>query len=410
MYLYKSKSDLAGGDWWEARQQKLFDDITDDKISSELDSIIDGLATINNTIGEANMGTIIARIYKFKNYIKTTKGNVLRKYIITYIDAVLSEHVEALDVINRAYNIAINKIPVQFKAEFSALCNRFRKIFVGYCNLTYDFMMIVGKYFETNQDFINLMKVCRSYSDIVSAYHFNPISDTSLFENMETQHFYNKDDVKNKKANEYQYIYHFGDEKLEQNKKANEIFIGDEINYLYRQVPLLKNWCGKEFDKIIYDSDKDVNKYDNGATLFAKIKNKPNLYFIIIDSNENIFGFYVNKEITREIGKYNELFMFSLRSNENEPKKFPVIPDYKHSFTIRFWKLENDIISIQAGIREGFPLSLSRYGEHNSYIGNKIDRVFKDANKFYFTGETFFFMPGGHIPFTLKRLIVIEMK
>jgi len=277
-------------------------------------------------------------------------------------------------------------------------------------NLSIDYLMIVGKYFKTNRDFINLMKVNKQYKDLALMYHFNPIGDTSLFENMETQHFYNKDDVKNKEANKYQYIYHFGDKELQQNKKANEIFIGDEINYLYRQVPLLNNWCGKEFDKIIYDSDEDENKNDNGATLFAKIKDKPNLYFIIIDSNENIFGFYVNKEITREIGKYDDLFMFSLRSNENEPKKFPVLPDYKHSFVIRFWKLENDIISIQAGIREGFPLSLSCYGEYNSYIGNRIDRVFKDANKFYFTGETPILMPGGHVPFILKRLIIIEMK
>jgi len=31
-------------------------------------------------------------------------------------------------------------------------------------------------------------------------YKFNPISDISLFENIQTQHFYIKEDIKNKKG------------------------------------------------------------------------------------------------------------------------------------------------------------------------------------------------------------------
>ena len=51
---------------------------------------------------------------------------------------------------------------------------------------------------KSNNDFINVMKVCKRYEELVLMYKFNPISDISLFENIQTQHFYNKD-VENKK-------------------------------------------------------------------------------------------------------------------------------------------------------------------------------------------------------------------
>ena len=65
--------------------------------------------------------------------------------------------------------------------------------------LTVDFIMIVGKYFRSSNDFINVMKVCKKYKELVLMYKFNPISDISLFENIQTQHFYHKEYVKNKK-------------------------------------------------------------------------------------------------------------------------------------------------------------------------------------------------------------------
>ena len=61
--------------------------------------------------------------------------------------------------------------------------------------------MIVGKYFESNRDFINVMKVAERYHDLVRMYHFNPIQDYSLFNNMQTQHLYEPEkEVKPKKS------------------------------------------------------------------------------------------------------------------------------------------------------------------------------------------------------------------
>ena len=55
-------------------------------------------------------------------------------------------------------------------------------------------MMIVGKYLETPADFVNVMRVCSKYQHLTAMYKFNPIGDTSLFENIQTQHFYKKMD------------------------------------------------------------------------------------------------------------------------------------------------------------------------------------------------------------------------
>ena len=92
--------------------------------------------------------------------------------------------------------------------------------------LTIDFVMILGKYFEENKDFINVMKVCKKYKELVEMYHFNPISDISLFKQIETQHFYKKEDVINKKDKLFQYIYWFGVnyDKIISSKKNNEIY------------------------------------------------------------------------------------------------------------------------------------------------------------------------------------------
>ena len=51
-------------------------------------------------------------------------------------------------------------------------------------------MMIICKYFESNNDYINIMKMNKKYHELVEIYHFNIINDYDLFKNMKTKHFY----------------------------------------------------------------------------------------------------------------------------------------------------------------------------------------------------------------------------
>ena len=97
--------------------------------------------------------------------------------------------------------------------------------------MTVDFVMIVGKYFQSSKDFVNVMKVCKRYEELALMYKFNPISDISLFENIQTQHFYNPEDVENKRDGLYQYIYwYLQDYEKFKNKKDNEIFKNMVLN------------------------------------------------------------------------------------------------------------------------------------------------------------------------------------
>ena len=114
--------------------------------------------------------------------------------------------------------------------------------------LMIDAMMIIGKYFESNNDFINVMKLAKKYRDLVKMYHYNPIDDTSMFIKMQTQHFYIRTEInqpqKTKKSghsNEYEgykkkkgmkrYIYWYRVSLEEFNKrKKKDVFRKVELS------------------------------------------------------------------------------------------------------------------------------------------------------------------------------------
>ena len=62
----------------------------------------------------------------------------------------------------------------------------------------YRFNVDHRKYFNSNIDFINVMKVSKKNNRLTLMYHFNPIEDCSLFKNMETQHLFKQREKKTK--------------------------------------------------------------------------------------------------------------------------------------------------------------------------------------------------------------------
>ena len=107
--------------------------------------------------------------------------------------------------------------------------------------ITIDVMLIIGKYFTSSLDYINVMKVSKRYHDLTEMYHYNPISDISLFPRMETQHFYSIEDSLNVKSDMIQYIYWFEVDFTTHEKIENKS--------LYRNLVLLKSkieCCMKE--------------------------------------------------------------------------------------------------------------------------------------------------------------------
>ena len=101
--------------------------------------------------------------------------------------------------------------------------------------MTIDAMLIIGRYFQSNNDFINSMKVCKRYNELVRMYHFNPISEWELFENIETQYLYKPEDEK--KQGMYQYVYWYRPNKV---LETNEIIKYDPFKYVLNNMDKLK--------------------------------------------------------------------------------------------------------------------------------------------------------------------------
>lgn len=73
--------------------------------------------------------------------------------------------------------------------------------------LTIDLIMIVGKYLETVQDFVQLIRLCKKFRELPEMYKMNPISNCDIFPNIETQHFYNPSDALYSRRDMYKYVY-----------------------------------------------------------------------------------------------------------------------------------------------------------------------------------------------------------
>lgn len=158
------------------------------------------------------------------------------------------------------------------------------------------YIMIVSKYFNSNQDFINLIKVNKKYKDLIECFKFNPISDPQLFVNIETQHFYKNDDFIFALPKMYRYIY-WGEFTKEQKIKLKEI---NQNNYKFNNYDnkinlkdklIEKNNRNRIINKILINSNYKIKKliYDSNINKERK-KLKGNILEIFEDNNNNILA------------------------------------------------------------------------------------------------------------------------
>ena len=168
--------------------------------------------------------------------------------------------------------------------------------------ITVEVMMIIGKYFQSNNDFINIMKVSKKYRDLSQKYHYNPIGDPSLFNKIKIQHFYKGEDIPYKIKTLRKYKYWF---PISTTDDLYEKYITNNINKL-------EEWSGKKYSKVIYDTD--INEKDNDTFIHC-IENHKQLYFIVIDDKNNVFGHYHPKNVNTEDNPCDDIFVFTLFSN-----------------------------------------------------------------------------------------------
>ena len=128
---------------------------------------------------------------------------------------------------------------------------------------------------------------------------------------METQYLYELEDYKTPGMHQYVYWYH-PDKELEENEVIKPI---NAYKYVVNNIPKLEEWSGKKYSSVLYDSDID----GKDSSIFRnKILNHNQLYFIAIDSHDNVFGHYhpgVIDKIYPNCNDDNNIFIFTLNSN-----------------------------------------------------------------------------------------------
>ncbi|KAL7716044.1 Leucine rich repeat containing protein BspA family protein [Entamoeba marina] len=84
-------------------------------------------------------------------------------------------------------------------------------------------ILIVSKYLEIIQDFINVICVCKKFKETTEKLRFNPIPITSLklFPKIQTQYLYNEDDKKIEGIDNYEIWYEIDYEQYLNFKKEN---------------------------------------------------------------------------------------------------------------------------------------------------------------------------------------------
>ena len=229
--------------------------------------------------------------------------------------------------------------------------------------ITNDIMMIIGKYLESNNDFINVMKVAKRYHDLAQMYHFNPISDCELFENMETQHFYRGNNY-NKNDGMFQYVYWYN--IMNNNKQSNEIFKFDPFNLIFKNMSVLENWCGNNFNEILYDSNTDGS---DSFVFRSKILGHSKLYFIVIDNDNNVFGHYHPSVIdpSKQCNVDNDIFLFTLYSNERSKQK-----KFKNIMRGTYTCIYNDTKFFRCGNLYDSCYCVSVMNKNYSWVGSHI--------------------------------------
>ena len=82
---------------------------------------------------------------------------------------------------------------------------------------------------------------------------------------------------------------------------------GEDCKHVVNNLKTLEQWCGFKFNDVLYDSDIDGK---DRMQFLRKVVRQEHLYFIVIDSNNNVFGHYCNS-LTDESSN-DKSFIFTL--------------------------------------------------------------------------------------------------
>ena len=368
---------------------------------------------------EERMFELLERMYLIQyslvcaDEINIDNSNVIMNQIVDRLDEFAYKGAEELKIETRQTQIEKVTKEVEKRVEKKEMLDRHTTRVINRTKWEIDnkLMVTIGRYFKSNNDYINVMKVNKKYQALTSEYMFNPISETTLFKHMKEQHFYKFADKKNRISNMECYIYWYNDKEAEGTAQPNEIFkyaIRQENNkgketttisivfnneHIDDNIHLIEEWTEKTVGKVIYDSEKDGG---NGKIFRKKVKGEERLCFIVVDDQENVFGHYHPSQLVSiHDDNYDRgIFLFTLFNNGNsEPKKFAA---KKKPCTCLL--SDEDFYYCNEGGCDG--LWIYELNSRQSNIGG-IDEYFKGASQKLITN--------GRSNFKAKRVIVLQM-
>ena len=206
-----------------------------------------------------------------------------------------------------------------------------------------------------------------------------------------------------------QYVYWYSDRILRRYLKDNEVIKLSDAYYKYvvNSIPKVEEWCGCKYNSVLYDSDVDSKEI---KTFKERVMNQSHLYFIIVDSDNNVFGHYFPSSLTSDgfEGKIHDskMFIISLNSFERcELSKYEGM-DYHCDYM----SISSDDIYYEFYINESVQCSIEvhKIGSNDSVFSSMyIDTVAMSP-----LGLQTEFIGSNDIDarFTTKRIIVIKMK
>ena len=182
--------------------------------------------------------------------------------------------------------------------------------------------------------------------------------------------------------------------------------------YIKDNIKVLEEWSGHKYKEIIFDSNNE--KYiELLPTFSSKILYHRHLYFIVIDSNDNVFGHYHDGEIDNGDKESSEedddgcdcydphIFLFTLNSNgRSGVEKF----DKKYLRT--YTNIQNDYSFYHiCNDDEGSCCYVSTIDTNDSCIyADDLKNSFKGITKDKLIGEA------DCDEFIVRKLVVLEMK
>lgn len=162
--------------------------------------------------------------------------------------------------------------------------------------LEHGYAMIVLKYFRTNNDYINFIKTCKKFKDILECFKFNPIGNPELFPNIETQHFYNNNDFIYALPHMYRYLY-WGEFTHDQEIKIKKInsrkykYNNYDENLLVKDKLISKDVRKMIYTRLLSNTRLKISNKIFDSSIDTSITNlSGNILEIYQDNDNNVLG------------------------------------------------------------------------------------------------------------------------